>query len=115
MAALDHLRDRGLTAERDGDRLLVSPASGLTDDDRQFIRDHKRELIIEVERQRRRNEILMKLAENPSVKYAYAVDTGSDPVILAVAIRDLATFELEVPANRYDGFKLATFLMESEA
>jgi hypothetical protein len=48
----------------------------------------------------------MQLADIPGVKYAFTVETGDDPVILAVAIRDLATFEMTIPADRYDPFKL---------
>ncbi|MCI0348691.1 MAG: hypothetical protein L0Z53_04635 [Acidobacteriales bacterium] len=36
---------RGIGFQVDGDRLIVSPSSALTDEDRQIIRDHKSELL----------------------------------------------------------------------
>jgi hypothetical protein len=82
----------------------------LTDDDRIYIRRHKAELIAELERLRRRDEVLMMLVDNPGVKYAYAVDAGSDPVILAVAIRDGHSFEMTIPTDRFDPFRFMEIL-----
>ncbi len=39
------LRERGFTVAADGDRLLIAPASRLTDADRAIIRDHKPSLL----------------------------------------------------------------------
>ncbi|MDZ7643571.1 MAG: hypothetical protein U5K76_04650 [Woeseiaceae bacterium] len=72
---MPYLIERGLTAEIDGE-VLGSLAPRLTDDDREFIRAHKAELVAEVERRRRRDELLLMLAENPELKYAYAVDAA---------------------------------------
>lgn len=44
-ALLSTLADRGITLARDGDRLTVSGASALTDDDRAAIRLHKPRLL----------------------------------------------------------------------
>jgi hypothetical protein len=57
-------------------------------------------------RKKRRDEVLMLLADNPAVRYAYVCDADTDPVIIAIAIRDLATFEMTIPADRYDPFRL---------
>ncbi len=42
---IDQLHSQGLTISADGDRLLVAPSSGLTDDLRAAIRQHKSELL----------------------------------------------------------------------
>jgi hypothetical protein len=48
----------------------------------------------------------MMLADNPSVRYVYTVDTGTDPVILAIGIRDFCTFEMTIAADKYDPFAI---------
>lgn len=48
MAALDYLRRAGLTVESVADRLRVSPAERITDAVRQFVRDHRAELLAEL-------------------------------------------------------------------
>ena len=48
MSALATLTDYGLHVEAQGDKLIVSPASGLNDELRAFIRDHKPDLILEL-------------------------------------------------------------------
>lgn len=80
----------------------------MTDVQHDWLRRHKAELIDELraERRRRRDEVLMLLADNPGVRYAYVTDADSDPIVLAVAICDLATFEMTIPADRYDPFRL---------
>jgi hypothetical protein len=49
MAALDYLRQSGLVVELEGKRLRVSPASRITDDHRQYLNDHRVELLAELE------------------------------------------------------------------
>ncbi|WP_137820940.1 hypothetical protein [Pseudomonas sp. D(2018)] len=48
MAALDYLRRAGLAAEANGDRLRLRPADCITDTVRQFVRDHRAELLAEL-------------------------------------------------------------------
>lgn len=48
MAALDYLRRAGLAAEANGDRLRLRPADRITDAVRQFVRDHRAELLAEL-------------------------------------------------------------------
>ncbi len=48
MAALDYLRRAGLAAEANGDRLRLRPADRITDAVRQFVRDHRVELLAEL-------------------------------------------------------------------
>lgn len=48
MAAIDYLREKGFSAKVSGKRLIVSPASRLTDDVRKYIKSHRLELIAEL-------------------------------------------------------------------
>ncbi len=48
MAALDYLRRAGLAVEANGDRLRLRPADRITDAVRQFVRDHRAELLAEL-------------------------------------------------------------------
>lgn len=48
MAALDYLRRAGLTVESVADRLRVSPVERITDPLRHFIREHRAELLAEL-------------------------------------------------------------------
>lgn len=48
MAALDYLRRAGLAVDLDGDRLRVAPADRITADLRQFVRNHRTELLAEL-------------------------------------------------------------------
>lgn len=48
MAALDYLRGAGLAVELEGERLRVTPADRITADLRQFVRDHRAELLAEL-------------------------------------------------------------------
>jgi hypothetical protein len=56
-AAIDFLHQHGLTARANGERIVVSPASRLTDDVRQYVRAHRLALLAELaanDRQERR-------------------------------------------------------------
>lgn len=48
MAAIDYLTKKGFSAKVSGKRLVVSPASRLTDDVRKYIKAHRLELIAEL-------------------------------------------------------------------
>lgn len=48
MAAIDYLSEKGFSAKVSGKRLIVSPASQLTDDVRKYIKSHRLELIAEL-------------------------------------------------------------------
>ena len=47
-AAIDFLRDRGLTAQAKGKRIVISPASRLTNDVRLYVKAHRLELLAEL-------------------------------------------------------------------
>lgn len=48
MACLDDLRRAGLTVEREGERLRVTPARYITDAHRRYLRAHRDELLREL-------------------------------------------------------------------
>lgn len=48
MAALDYLHRAGLAVELEGERLRVTPANRITTHLRQFVRDHRAELLAEL-------------------------------------------------------------------
>lgn len=48
MGAIDYLNAHGFSARLTGDRLVVSPASRLTQDVRQYIKTHRLELIADL-------------------------------------------------------------------
>lgn len=48
MAAIDYLRDLGFDAKVKGNRLVVSPSSKLTAEQRRYIKLHRLELMAEV-------------------------------------------------------------------
>lgn len=47
-AAIDFLYERGLTAQAKGKRIVVSPASKLTNDVRLYVKAHRLELLAEL-------------------------------------------------------------------
>jgi hypothetical protein len=55
----------------------------------------------------RRAKVEAMLAEQPSTRFALAVeDDQTDPVICWLAIRGVATFEMQIPQHSYDGVLL---------
>jgi len=56
----------------------------------------------------RRQRVLAMLAERPGTRYAVLTDTEADSeaVIVALAIRDVATCEPRIPRQKYDPFLL---------
>lgn len=114
-------------AEADGVKLALSPSGTIKAVGNgeavnrwlPVIRQHKAELLDELRAandgayaalhhpaaEARRQRMLTMLRERPTVRYAVATDTESDPdaVIVALAIRGRATCELLIPRDRYDG------------
>lgn len=59
------------------------------------------------EREQRRSKVMAMLEDTPSTRYALLVENDStDPVVVAVGIRKIATFEMEIPQMHYDGMVL---------
>ena len=71
------------------------------------IRDNKPSILCELQRERRRAKVVAMLEAAPGTRYAvHVADTSTDPVIVTVGIRKIATFELEIPHKYYDGIAL---------
>ena len=102
-------------ASEEGVLLALSPSNcisvrgeqGVVDRWLPAIRQSKAAIIAELQRERRRAKVLTMLHDNPGTRYAIEVpEPNADPVIVSVAIRDIATFELSTPHACYDGFVL---------
>lgn len=71
------------------------------------LKQHKEQIISELQLEKRRAKILSILRNNPEVNYAIdVVDPNSDPVLISVGIREVATFEMTIPKKYYDPFSL---------
>ena len=59
-------------------------------------------------REFRLNKVIAMLDLDPQLRLAVMTDGGSLPeyLILAVALRGIAAFEMHLPQDRYDAFKL---------
>ena len=59
----------------------------------------------------RRQRLRTMLAEQPGIRYAVVVDNpDADPVIVALAIREVGTCEIAIPAASYDAFVLLAII-----
>ncbi len=83
MAALDYLRRAGLVVEANGDRLRLRPADRITDAVRQFVRDHRAELLAELNAANDSNHLELPASESPH--YILTAATASSEWI---AVRD---------------------------
>lgn len=99
----------------EGVTLTLTPAGILTATGDQLvvdkwlstIRDNKPCILRELQRERRRAKVLAMLEAAPSTRYAvFVADASIDPVVVAVGIREIATFEMEIPHKYYDGMAL---------
>lgn len=70
----------------------------------------------ECKREERRAKVLTMLAENPKTLRAFITDMDSKPdsVILTIAIRDVATFEMQISKDRYDPFVFLEVLQKTK-
>jgi len=115
-----------LRAKADGVTLTLSPVGTIKAAGEQIavnrwlpvIREHKPGIVAALQEaandllpgpamETRRQRVLAMLAERPGNRYAVVVDNpDTDPVILALAIRDKGTCELRIPREKYDPFLL---------
>lgn len=83
-----------------GDRNIISEWLPL-------IREHKDQIMVLLQREMRQKQVLEMLDSDPMKRYAVICeDPSSDPVLLTVAIKGAAAFELEIPHAHYDGVAL---------
>jgi hypothetical protein len=106
-------------AEEDGVLIALSPSGGIYAQGYQSaidrwlpaIRQSKASIIFKLQLESRRAHVLAELQENPNICYAIdVIDPDADPVIIAIGIRGVATFEINVPQVRYDPFALLELL-----
>jgi hypothetical protein len=68
-------------------------------------------LTIDPEADPRRDRALAMLTERPALRYAVlAVNPDTDPVLLTVAIRGVATFDMAIPAAKFNAFALLALI-----
>ena len=71
------------------------------------IKQSKSAIIAELQLERRRAKVLSMLRDNPGIRYAIeVVDANTDPVIVSIGIRNVATFEMNIPQAYYDPIAL---------
>lgn len=127
-SVLGRITDSGFRLRLDGERLIVSPASQVTDELRALVRAHRAELVAELlaepsiawtgvhydaEHNRRARDarltaVMDRLAAEPALMYAWEthVDVAPDHVIVTVAMREAGACELSISRERYDAFVL---------
>jgi len=108
----------------DGVLLAISPSGGISAKgerasiDRWLptLQQSKAAILAELGLCQRRTNVLSMLREKPSIRYALEViDPSSDPVIVVVGIRNVATFEMSIPNAYYDSFGLLEIIQEQTA
>ena len=71
------------------------------------IKQSKAAIIVELQLEQRRAKVLAMLRNNPGIRYAIEVaDANTDPVIVSIGIRNVATFEMNIPQAYYDAVAL---------
>jgi len=105
---IEYLRENNFEVKADGEYLELSPAEKVTEELIQRLQKHKPAILKELQAESRRQKALNKLAENPDKQRVYVTDTTTDPdnVILTIAIRSVAAFEMTIPKDRHDPFLL---------
>lgn len=103
---IEYLRSNDFTVKADGDYIELSPPEKVTKELLQRLRENKPEILAALQAEERRKKVLSMLAENPDKKRAFITDSivDSQNIILAIAIRDLASFEMQIPKAKYDPF-----------
>lgn len=121
---LQELRTAGIALMRTAEGKLRAQANQgvMTDEHKALIAAHKDELLAALEHEQsalitRRRDVLAMLDENPDVRYAWLTDASAHPdrVIVALAIRGVASCELSIARHRYDPQKLLELIDGSHA
>ena len=104
---LSQLRADGLTVTRNGDRLHVAPRELLTDAHRADIRDHKTEMLADLERERRRNAVTGMLEARPGIKRAFIAEPlPNGGGLVTLALRGVGTCDLIIPPGLFDALAI---------
>ncbi len=74
---------------------------------RPTVKQSKAAVSAKLQLENRRAKVLAMLRDNPGIRYAIAaIDASADPVIVSIGIRNVATFEMNIPQAYYDAFAL---------
>ena len=107
----------------DGVSLRASSAETITANGEQesiaqwhpLIKQHKPEVLAELHREQRHAHVMAMLETTPNARYAMTVlDPNCDPVILSVAIRGIAAFDLSIPRQKYDGLAVLELFQKTQ-
>lgn len=102
-------------ATEEGVMLALSPSGSISAKGDQSVIDRwmpaikqsKAAIIAELQLEGRRAKVLALLREKPSIRYAIEVlDANTDPVVVSIGIRNVATFEMNIPHHSYDPIAL---------
>ena len=101
---------------RDGDGVSVGPRSRLTDEHRAAIREHKAELLRDLDTEAMevwRAELLGMLADRPGITRAFIAEPRPGGAgVVRLAIRGIGTCELLIPEGRYDALGIVRLFEE---
>lgn len=80
------------------------------------LRVSKAAILAELQLEQRRAGVLAKLQAAPSIRYAIEInEPNADPVVVSLAIRELATCELTIPLARFEPFQLLALIEKHSA
>ncbi len=76
----------------------------------------KPETLLDRQREARRQKVIAMLESTLGTQRAIYTDTDSDPnnVILAIAVRNVATCEMQIPKAKYDPWRLLELIEKQE-
>ena len=102
-------------ATEEGVQLALSPSGSISAKGDQStidrwlpaIKQSKVAIIAELQLEHRRAKVLTMLNDNPGIRYAIeVVDANTNPVVVSIGIRNVATFEMSIPHHSYNPFTL---------
>ncbi|SET27865.1 hypothetical protein SAMN05216326_11860 [Nitrosomonas marina] len=113
---IEYLRSNDFTVKADGDFIELSPPEKVTEELINRLRKNKPEILAALKVEERRQKVLSMLEKNPDTLRVYITDEEADlnNVILTIAIRDLASFEMLIPKSKYDPFMLIDFINKND-
>lgn len=102
----------GFHLETDGKFLEVAPADKLSQYLIEIIKTKKHDLIRIIKAEHRLNKVSQMLNNDLSIKRAVITDVESDAenVIMTIAIRDVAMFEVFILKSKFDGLAILQIL-----
>lgn len=109
---ISQLRNDGFSVKAENSQLVIKPAKQLTDDLKKSILQCKQEILGQLKEEEKREARLRYALEilyaDPNAKHVVTADTESEEndVILVIAIRGIAVFEMKISKDKYDPFKI---------